>query len=180
MLPGIVPGRLPAKAPPTLWIWAVACLGLWAGCRDLPGPLVVGEPAPDLVQPSLDGRLVRLSDYRGRVVLVDFWATWCGPCHVQAEVLKALHERYRGQGVEVLAVSLGEEVETVRRFLERRPLPYPVLTDSEDRLSARHEIYSLPSLLIVDRSGRVAYIQAGLSDAGVIQRILDEALARPS
>lgn len=138
----------------------------------------MGEVAPSLAQPDLDGRTVRLRDYRDRVVVVDFWATWCGPCHIQAEILKPLYERYRTEGVEFLAISLGEEVETVRGFLARRPLPYPVLTDAEDRLSARHELFSLPSLMIVDRSGTIAYFQAGLVDADVLRRILDEALAR--
>jgi thiol-disulfide isomerase/thioredoxin len=147
-------------------------------CREPSGAVVVGQAAPSLVQPSLDGSVVRLEELRGRVVVVDFWATWCGPCHVQAEILKPLYERYRGRGVEFLAVSVGEPVETVRAFLAQRPLPYTVLTDAEDRLSARHEIFSLPSLMIVDRGGRVAFYQVGLSDSAELERVIDQSLAR--
>jgi hypothetical protein len=80
--------------------------------------------------------------------------------------------------VEFLAISVGESVDTVREFLARRPLPYTVLTDAEDRLSARHELFSLPSLAVVDRGGKIVYFQVGLVDAAELRRVLDEALTR--
>lgn len=160
-------------------------LGLWmaAGCRGQASTatagtgLEPGQKAPPIRKLALDGREVQIDRRVGKVVLVDFWATWCGPCHLQAEVLKTLWKEYQPRGVEFFALSMGEDAVTVGAFLEDRPLPYPVLLDPQDELSGRYQIYALPSLLVVDRSGRVAYFHAGLADAPTLRRILDGALA---
>jgi peroxiredoxin len=160
-------------------------LGFWisAGCRGQVSPTTAGtglEPgmkAPAIRKLALDGREVRIDQRAGKVVLVDFWATWCGPCHLQAEVLKALWKEYQPKGVEFFALSMGEDATTVGEFLKERPLPYPVLVDPQDEVSGLYQIYALPSLLVVDKGGRVSYFHAGLADAPTLRRILDRALA---
>lgn len=132
-----------------------------------------GEPAPQFRLASLDGRQLGPDDFRGQVLLIDFWATWCGPCHLQADILKELYREKRGRGVEFLAVSVGEEEQIVRDFVAGKPYPYPVLFDPRDELSARLDLAGLPTILIVDRHGRIAFRNDGLTD----RRTLAEALA---
>lgn len=132
-------------------------------------------PAPNFTLASLEGRDVSTSDFAGQVVLIDFWATWCSPCHLQAEILRGLHEDFAGQGVQFLAVSLGEPEEVVRSFVDENPYPYPVLVDPEDRLSPELGIYVLPTVMVLDREGNVSYLQTGISQAEALRRALYEA-----
>lgn len=156
-------------------------LGLAAGCggreaavgsEDL---LEVGAPAPDFRLASLDAGELGPQDFEGQVVLVDFWATWCVPCRAQAAVLEPLYEEYRGKGVQFMAVSLGEQEDTVRRFVAANPMPYPVLIDPEDGLTYDLGVVALPTLLVIDRSGKVAYFRPGIIEEGRLRRVLDGA-----
>jgi peroxiredoxin len=131
--------------------------------------------APRFRLQTVDGRRVGPADYHGRVVLIDFWATWCGPCHIQARILEPLYADLRTQGVEFLAVSLGEERETVAAFLADNPLPYPVLLDPRDSLSSELQIYALPTVMVLDRQGRVAFFEPGITDGDTLRRVLAEA-----
>jgi peroxiredoxin len=94
---------------------------------------------------------------------------------VQADILKPLYDEYRRSGVEFLAISVGEEEEQVREFVERRPYPYPVLVDPEDEVSAELGIIVLPTLMILDRAGEVTYFEPGIADAATVRRLLQEA-----
>ncbi len=134
-----------------------------------------GDPLPEFRLASLDGGEISPHDFAGEVVLIDFWATWCGPCHAQADILHQLWPDFEEKGVQFLAVSLGEREETVRDFLARDPYPYPVLVDPEDRLSPELGIYVLPTLVVIDRDGRVVFREPGVSDAETLRRVLYEA-----
>jgi thiol-disulfide isomerase/thioredoxin len=132
---------------------------------------------PDFELSSLGGDLVTASAFDGSVVLIDFWATWCTPCVAQARTLEPLHRDFEGRGVEFLAISLGEDLQTVEAYVDRSPFPYTVLIDPMDTLSVEYEIYALPTVVIIDRNGHVAYQQTGLSDGEVLRRVLEETLA---
>ena len=132
------------------------------------------QPAPQFQLASLDGSEVALTDFEEKVVLVDFWATWCGPCHAQADILKSLYADFDGD-VQFLAISLGEAEETVRDFVEGNPYPYPVQVDPEDQLSLELGIYVLPTIMVVDREGTISYLEPGVSSAEAIRRALFEA-----
>ena len=134
-------------------------------------PSHAGEALPSFRLGALDGRQLGPLDFRGKVVLYDFWATWCGPYHVQAEVLHALCPAYAAKDVEFLAVSVGEPEEVVREFVRERPHPYPVLLDPADELTARLGIQALPTLMVVDRRGKVAYFQPGVADADTLRKV---------
>ena len=123
---------------------------------------------------SLDGGELGPADYLGQVLLVEFWATWCTPCRAQAEILEELYAELSADGVAFLAVSLGEEEATVREFVEDRPFPYPVLIDPADTLSPQLGIYALPTVMIVDTSGQIAYLRLGLSTEGDLREALAE------
>lgn len=139
-------------------------------------PFTVGKPVPEITLANLQGERTALHLQRGKVVVVDFWATWCGPCHLQAEILKGLHQDYRGRGIAVYGVNVGEDATTVQNAVRVEPLPYAVLLDPKDELSTRHEIVGLPSLLVIGKDGRVAYFMTGLVDGPTLRRIVDQAL----
>jgi len=132
----------------------------------------VSGAAPEFRLAALDGRQIGPQDYEGKVLLLDFWATWCKPCHLQAEILADLYPQFRAQGVEFLAVSLGEDEEAVRDFVTRRPFPYPVLIDPQDELAGRLGIVAFPALMVIDRQARVAFFQQGLVDGETLERVL--------
>jgi peroxiredoxin len=164
---GASPSRL-ALAP----FLALLVLACGAGGGPVPGNVAEGAPAPTFRLASLDGRQLGPEDFAGEVVLVEFWATWCPPCHLQADILRPLYPEYRQRGVEFLAVDLGEDEETVRRFVADRPFPYPVLIDPEDELSYELGVQALPTLMIVDRAGEVTYFRPGVLEEDELRKVL--------
>jgi thiol-disulfide isomerase/thioredoxin len=106
---------------------------------------------------------------------VDFWATWCGPCHLQAKVLEPVHRDFEKRGVQFLAANVGEDERTVKRFLESSPFPYPVLMDSNSAVSNKLGVYALPTLIIIDKKGKISFLNPGLTDGDTLRRALKEA-----
>ena len=113
----------------------------------------------------------RIADFEGEVVVVDFWASWCGPCRLQAKILEPLHEELDGR-VQFLAVNLGEDLATVERYVAKNAFAYPVLMDPEERLGVDLQIYALPTVMILDRAGRIAFLRAGISDRPTLTQAL--------
>ena len=129
---------------------------------------------PDFQLATLDGEEIGPGDFHGQVVLVDFWATWCVPCHAQQEVLDEVHGLV-GDDVQFLAVDVGEAESMVRGFVEKKPFPYPVLLDPESRVADSLGVYSLPTLMIVDTEGNVSYQEAGVLRKKQVCDLLAEA-----
>ena len=147
----------------------VLLLALTACSRDQGGEQMSGG-VPDLVLPSVDGSIVRLSDYRGKVLLVDFWATWCPPCQEMIPVLSGLHRAYGSKGLVVLGVALDREgLEILGPFVHENQIPYKVLLGDNKVSAAFGGVQSIPTLFIVDREGRLVRKLVGFHSAGELE-----------
>lgn len=184
----------PRLRPILVWLLAVAvafsllAAGMsWVArsttvASPITGPAEIGNavlggdyPKLDFRLASLDGGMVGPADFPGDVLLIEFWATWCGPCKKQAEYLEEVYDDFGGKGVQFLAIDVGEDEETVRRYVERKPFPYPVLLDPHDTVSPRYQVYGLPTVLIVDRQGEITFLETGVSDAATLRLALKAA-----
>jgi peroxiredoxin len=123
----------------------------------------VGKPAPELVAQTLSGERATLASLRGRVVLLNLWATWCDPCRTELRELKKIHARYGAQGLAIVAVSVDRERtrEQIRAFAKRRALPFTIWHDSADTASSAFGVGTLPASFLIDEDGRVAWAHGG-------------------
>ncbi len=134
------------------------------GTPDALVPVAARKVAPDFTLTDAQGRAVTLSALRGKVVLLDFWATWCGGCKLEIPWYVEFHRKYRGQGLVVVGVSMDEEgMKVVKPFLEQRHIDYPVVIGSE-ALGQQFGLQSMPLTLLIDRKGRIAVAHAGVVD----------------
>jgi thiol-disulfide isomerase/thioredoxin len=155
---------------------AVAACFLFLSCDGATAGSGPGSgPRTDFRLKTIDGRTLGPKDFPGQVVVVDFWATWCAPCHLQARILEPVYRDFKGRGVQFLAANVGEEPELVKKFLKDKPFPYPVLLDPSDNISTDLGIMALPTLLVVDKKGKVAYFQSGIADGDTLRQIIKKA-----
>jgi len=121
------------------------------------------EPAPDFTLEDSEGREVSLSDYQGKVVLLNFWATWCGPCKIEMPWFVEFQRKYKDQGFSVLAVSLDEEGwDVVKPFIDDMELNFPVLLGDDQMADEFGGIMALPTTLIIDKEGQIVSRHMGL------------------
>jgi len=123
---------------------------------------MVGSPAPDFTLKSIDGRAVSLSSLRGRVVLLEFWATWCPPCRMAAPELSNLYKKYNPKGLEILAISLDENLNDVKTFSEENNIPYPIFVDIFG-VSELYRVRSIPVTFLIDKNGIIVSKHNGYS-----------------
>lgn len=127
-----------------------------------PGRASLGEPAPDFTLEAPDGSTVKLSDFAGRPVILNFWATWCAPCQIEMPYLQAAHTEHADKGLVVLGVDVGEQTSVVQPYLEERSLTFPVALDLNSRVSELYRVFSFPTTYLIDRDGRVINIRRGV------------------
>jgi cytochrome c biogenesis protein CcmG/thiol:disulfide interchange protein DsbE len=137
---------------------------------------MVGQPAPDFtlaVAANGDaGARMQLTELRGRPVVIDFWASWCGPCAVQAPILDRLARKYEGRGLVVLGVNIDDPPAVAKEYARRKGLSYPILVDPRDQAAGVYGVSTLPSVIVVDREGNVSSFMTGVVD----EPSLDEAI----
>ena len=126
------------------------------------GALDAGSPAPLFTAPALDGgSSVSLAAFRGKVVYLDFWASWCGPCLTSLPLIDGLREKFSGEDFQVVAVNVDRDPDRARRFLKRLALGYPSAMDPEGRLPERFEVQTMPTSFLIDRRGVIRHVQNG-------------------
>ena len=119
----------------------------------LPGK---GVPAANFTFPGLDGKMVSLTDFRGKVVLLNIWATWCAPCVAEMPSMQKLYQELKDEGFEILAVSIDESgVEAVKPFVEKHKLGFPVLLDTKGDIKALYQATGIPESFIIDKDGMI-------------------------
>lgn len=135
----------------------------------------LGKPAPALELNTLDGKSEKLADYKGKVVILSWFASWCGPCKIEAPLMeKNIWLKYRAQGLQVFGVNAGEQDDPhkmARQFVEAHGTTYPVLMDIEDEWMQAFQVQAFPTLAIIDRKGVLRYIQAGFNETAVVKLV---------
>jgi thiol-disulfide isomerase/thioredoxin len=130
-------------------------------CVSLAGAAAVKGPAPNFTLKSLGGKNLKLSEMTGNVVLINFWASWCGPCREEMPLLNALHKKYAPLGFTVLGVNVEEDLDEARRFLGHVPVDFPILLDNTNKVSKQYKVVAMPTTVVVDRDGNMRYLHEG-------------------
>jgi peroxiredoxin len=126
------------------------------------GAQTLSGPAPGFTLDSSDGERVSLGSLKGKVVMVNFWATWCVPCRQEMPHLQALYERYNSLGFELLAVNVEKDnAAGARKWLEETPVTFPVLFDTNNEVTKLYKVQTMPSTVLVARDGTMRFIHHG-------------------
>jgi cytochrome c biogenesis protein CcmG/thiol:disulfide interchange protein DsbE len=137
--------------------------------------------APDFALKDADGKTVRLSDYRGKVVLLDFWATWCQPCKIEIPWFMEFERKYRDRGFAVLGVSMDEEGwEVVRPFVAELGVNYRMVLGDDGAAASYGGVEALPTTFLIDRDGKIAAVHVGLASKRDFQDGIENLLQTPA
>lgn len=134
------------------------CLCAAGPLRAAPAPQAA---APDFTLKSGGGENLKLSELRGQVVLINFWASWCGPCRKEMPLLDALYQQYKPLGFTVLGVNVEEDPGQARSLLSKVPVTFPVVFDGTNTVSKLYNVVAMPTTVIVDRNGNMRYLHKG-------------------
>ena len=137
---------------PRLWLAALVMMA---------APPLIAAPAPDFTLPSLAGENIKLSELRGDVVMINFWASWCGPCRQEMPHLERLYQRYRKLGFVLLGVNVEKESGKAQRMLREVKVSFPILFDRANRVSRLYAVKAMPTTVLIDRGGEVRFVHKG-------------------
>ncbi len=140
------------------YLLALACLVVLSASA---GATSTSVPAPNFSLKSLDGKNIKLSELAGNVVLVNFWASWCGPCRQEMPLLNAIHNKYEPLGFTVLGVNVEEQVANARSYIDERPVDFPILLDGDNQMSQVYNVIAMPTTVVIDRDGKIRFIHQG-------------------
>jgi cytochrome c biogenesis protein CcmG/thiol:disulfide interchange protein DsbE len=133
--------------------------------------------APDFTLPALDGKPFRFSNQRGKVIILDFWATWCPPCRAELPHFKSLYEQYNQKGLQIVGVALDDGgAEVVRPFVEDNDIKYPILIGNQEVVEDYGGIRGIPTTFVVDRKGHIIKKFVGYQDKEVFESAIKELL----
>ena len=118
-------------------------------------------PAANFTLKSAEGRNIRLSEHRGQVVLINFWASWCGPCRQEMPHLDALQQQYQSLGFTVFGINVEQDRKMADKVLKDMPVTFPVLFDDENRVSELYDVDAMPVTVLVDRNGEIRFVHRG-------------------
>jgi peroxiredoxin/cytochrome c553 len=190
-LPGVIDPTLPGLAAFAMLmiglrrragaVGRLAALALAVAVVAAPRPAVAiaaGDTAPAFTLAGLDGRPVSLAAERGRVVWLDFWASWCGPCRQSFPWMAQMQQRHGARGLRVVAVSVDTNLEDARRFVSRTNAPFPIGLDPSGELARTYAVRTMPTSVLIDGSGRVLAVHSGFkaADGPALERRIEQAL----
>ena len=138
------------------------------------------KPAPDFTLPQLSGQPLKLSDYRGKVVLLDFWATWCEPCRAEIPHFVELQGKYGSQGLQIIGVSMDDTRDPVPAFYEKFKMNYPVVMGNAHIGEVYGGVLGLPIAFLIDRQGQIRKKHMGATDASVFEKEVADLLTEKS
>lgn len=125
---------------------------------------LINKKAPDFTLKSLSGENLNLIEQRGNITVLNFWASWCGPCRKEMPILQAFHNKYIDLGVQVWGINVEQENQAGRDFIQKIGVDFPILFDDKNTLSAMYQVDAMPTTVIVDRNGQVRYVFRGYKD----------------
>jgi peroxiredoxin len=138
---------------------AVIAAALAIALPALAGP--AGAPAPQFTLGARGGRDVSLTQYHGQVVMINFWASWCGPCRQEMPLLESIYKKYHKLGFTLLGVNVEPDSQAADEWLKVTPVTFPILYDKESKVSQLYEVAGMPSTVIIDRSGKLRVLHRG-------------------
>jgi len=144
-----------------LFAGSLALSAVWAAASPAVAPTLVGQDAPDFVLKTLDGSNLRLSEFRGQVVLVNFWARWAGDSRQEMPALNRINTTYQRAGLVVLGISVDEDLRRAREFAGAMKVSYPIMFDTGADLGREYSLQKMPMTILVDRSGVVRFSHVG-------------------
>jgi thiol-disulfide isomerase/thioredoxin len=138
------------------------------------------KPAPDVTMPVAangePGARIRVSDLKGHPVVLDFWASWCGPCNLQAPILDRVARRFQGRGLVVLGIDVDDSADVAKSFAVKKGLSYPIVLDETKQASKLYDVDKLPSLVVIDKQGNVAAYLSGIVDESALDEMVSSLL----
>ena len=159
---------------PAVAILALLAYGFTTEPRYIPSPLVA-KPAPPFTMTLFDGGVLRLEELRGKVVFVNFWASWCVPCREEARDLEAAWRAYKTRDVMFIGVNIQDKEPDARAFLHEFGITYPNGIDQGSKIAIDYGVYGIPETFFIDRDGRITYKHIGTLGAALLEAKIDEA-----
>lgn len=153
---------------------AVLAFGFTRDPREIPSPLI-GRPAPPFTVRLMDGRLVSLPELRGKVVFLNFWASWCPPCRAEARALEASWRRHQGEDVVFLGMNMQDREDAAREFVREFGITYLNGIDAGNRIAIGYGVWGIPETFFLDRASRITYKHIGALGPDLIHAKLGEA-----
>lgn len=144
---------------------------LASGCATTKGAVTAGRPAPDIALPLLDGGTLGTAQLRGSVAVVDFWASWCGPCREELPALEKLRVEYEPRGVRFVAVNIDDDAAAAAGAAQTLGLTMPVLLDTQKIAAQAFQPPTMPTSYVLDREGVVRFVHEGWSGAGEVDKL---------
>lgn len=134
----------------------------------------VGDDAPDFALVDMNGEKHQLSDYKGKGVFLNFWGTWCKPCEREFPLMDKHYQVYKDQGLEILAVNIGESDFAVQKFIDRKGLTFPVLIDDKKSVMETYKINPLPTTLLINPNGKIEKVITGEMSEEMIKDYMEQ------
>jgi peroxiredoxin len=148
-----------ARSARALRVVAITVVAVLAGTAS--SAIAPQATAPDFTLHTMSGPNLRLKEQRGRVVMVNFWATWCGPCRQEMPELSRLYEKYKSSGFVLLGVNVDDDTSKAAEVAAKLGVTFPVLLDTDKAVSKLYDLSTMPSTVIIDRDGKVRYVHRG-------------------